>query len=334
MSGLRRVVPHKSVIFVTTSIEEGLMFTANPLIRLIVCSCIARALAHHPIKICDIVVEATHIHFLIVVYNPDDLRGFMERFKTESAFAINGILGRETGTVWCKGYDSTVILDPDKTVEKIAYIYSNPAKDGLVDNIDEFPGFNSWRHFTNGAWETTVPGKLLPRAAYGALPKRNLTQDDYRRFARDISQGMQDLDFELYGIKTWLECFGITDSAEIASYRDRVIAAVRKIEQEFREERAKDKVPVMGAERLKKTRPGTPYRPSRSGKKTYCLSSDISLKVAFIMHVKALIRRGREVLERWREGDLSVPYPPGLYPPNLPRNIYPLDWPGLRMVTE
>ena len=46
--------------------------------------------------------------------------GFMERFKCETAHAVNRLLGRRQVTVWCKGYDSPVILTLDDLVEKLA----------------------------------------------------------------------------------------------------------------------------------------------------------------------------------------------------------------------
>ncbi len=184
MSHIRKVVPHNAVYFVTTSVEEGLMLTPNPLINLIITSCMARANILHPVKICHFIVQATHIHFILVVHNPDDLKGFMERFKTESAHAMNRLLGRKKRTFWCEGYDSPVILDPLKVVEKIAYIYSNPSRDGLLDTIEHHSsvGVNSWLHTLSGNESSDVSTKFLKRGDYSPLPEQDLTYGDYKNW--------------------------------------------------------------------------------------------------------------------------------------------------------
>ena len=34
---------------------------------------------------------------------------------------------------------------------------------------------------------------------------------------------------------------------------------------------------------------------------------------------KALMQKARAVRQRWKLGDVAVPYPPGLYPPGMPK---------------
>jgi hypothetical protein len=60
--------------------------------------------------ICHLLVEATHLHIIKVVHNPDDIQKFMRHFKTDSADFLNKILGRKRRTVWQNGYDSPRVL--------------------------------------------------------------------------------------------------------------------------------------------------------------------------------------------------------------------------------
>jgi REP element-mobilizing transposase RayT len=334
MPRLRRVVPHRSALFVTTSVEEGLMLTANPLIALTLTSCMARALRLWPVRICDFVVEATHIHFLLVVYNPEDLRGFMERFKTESAIALNRLMNRRSRTFWRKGYDSPVLLDVDKAVEKLCYLYTNPAKDNLVNSIDEYPGLTSWQHFVSASSPSCseyalIATKLLARRDFTPLPQRKLTSTDYEELAQSLGEGKPDLSFPLYHSGAWLSCFGITDPEEQEAYRTRIIETVRSMEKAFHQERTEKGHPVIGASALTATRPGTAYAPQRKGRRTLCLSFNLSLRSAFIIQVKALVAKGKEVLSLWKKGATACPYPSGLYPPCIPKLLYPLQWHGV-----
>ena len=86
-------------MFCTLSIEEGLLLLANPLCESIIKTCLARASALYPVRICHVIVEATHVHMIIVVMDPDHVSEFFRYFKAESAHMINRLLGRNKRTV-------------------------------------------------------------------------------------------------------------------------------------------------------------------------------------------------------------------------------------------
>lgn len=104
--------PHKSVLFCTFSLEEKLLLLANALCQALVKSCLARACKLYPVRICHMIVEATHIHLVLVVTDPDHVQAFFRHFKTESAHMIDALLRRAKRTLWCEGYDSPIVLTP------------------------------------------------------------------------------------------------------------------------------------------------------------------------------------------------------------------------------
>jgi hypothetical protein len=63
----------------------------------------------------------------------------------------------------------------------------------------------------------------------------------------------------------------------------------------------------------------TTYRPNRKGRRMWCLSERRSLRLAFIKFFKELMRQARAVRKRWKMGNFTVPYPPGLHPPSMPK---------------
>ena len=75
------------------------MLPANYLTEFIVMAALLRAQKHHPVVISHFLVSGTHIHMIVRVDNPEDIPGFMERFKTESAHYINRSLGRKKRTI-------------------------------------------------------------------------------------------------------------------------------------------------------------------------------------------------------------------------------------------
>ncbi len=325
MPRLPKVHLNGSVLFITTSVEQDFMFPANPLIKEIIKSCLAIAQSHHPIEISHIIMQSTHVHFTAMVHNPNDIPGFMERFKTESAHRINRLLGRKKRTIWCQGYDSTIILDLEKAIEKIVYIYDNPVKDGLVESIDNYPGISSWHHFKKGQSKATFKTYLIPRDALHKLEDRALFIDDYERERRQLLIKKRKIKFQI-NLNSWMKAFLITDPKEQEEINQNIIDAVRAKEKDQKEIRKSEKISVCGAAKLMLQRPGSAFIPEREGKKTICIASDKKIRISFIQSIKLLISQAREILLQWRKGNFLAQYPIGLYPPSLPKRAEAFGW--------
>ncbi len=105
----RILLPH-TVVMITSRVQQGLPFTCTPLLELLLWSALTVAYNHHPIRIIAFVVMGNHLHLIALVEDPVQIESFMERFKCETAHAVNRLLGRRQVTVWCEGYDSPTIL--------------------------------------------------------------------------------------------------------------------------------------------------------------------------------------------------------------------------------
>jgi REP element-mobilizing transposase RayT len=313
MSRLPKVILNKSVLAITTSVEEGLMFPPNALMNDLLVGCLAKAQAHHPLRICDILIEATHVHMIAVVDDPNDVKGFMERFKTESAHAVNRLLGRKKRTVWCEGYDAPSLLTPEDVVHKIAYTYENPSKDGLEDRIEHYPGVSGFCF--RGKESGVMEAPLVARDDFGHLPQRELTAEDYRDLAKKLGYGKQRIQLKL-SPNAWMECFEIAHPQE---YNERIIEEIRSRERRHRADRKEAQSGVIGARRLVTTPVGRRFLPQRSGKRMWCICWNREIRRKFIRWAKELVSQARAVLERWRMEDRTATYPPGLYPPGMPK---------------
>lgn len=309
--------PHGSVLFCTFCVEEGLLLLANPLCQAIVKSCLARAFELYPVRICHIIVEATHIHLVLVVINPDHVEAFFRHFKTESAHMINGLLGRNKRTLWCEGYDSPIVLTPLRALIAIAYLYSNPAKDNLEVSIDRYPGFSSWRMFQSG--RLSRQWKRLRRPQFTAITRDANNLRGYTKLAEAIVADSDEVQTFTLEPNAWMEAFGYHSPEEQRRLNERLIARIRLLEERAEKKREQEKKRVMGRERLIAQVFDTTYRPERTGRRMWCLSEKRSVRVEFITFFKALMQKARAVRERWKLGDFTVPYPPGLYPPSMPK---------------
>lgn len=309
--------PHGSVLFCTFSLEEGLLLLANPLCQAIVKSCLARACKLYPVRICHILVEATHIHLILVVINPDHVEAFFRHFKTDSAHMINRLLGRKKRTLWCEGYDSPIVLTPKRALIAIAYLYSNPAKDNLETSIDRYPGFSSWKMFQSGNF--TRQWKRLRRPQFTAVTKDANNQRGLTKLAENILAASDEVQTFTLEPNAWMEAFGFHSPEQQQKINENLIARIRLLEARAQKKRTREKKRVLGRERLLTQVFDTSYRPQRIGRRMWCLSEKRSVRVAFIRFFKELMQKARAVRERWKLGDVTVPYPPGLYPPSMPK---------------
>lgn len=312
----RKIICNNTVLFITTSVEEGFMFPLNPLTELVLLTSLAKAQALHPLEVCAFLFEPTHAHFLVRVDNPDDVRGFMERFKTESAHAVNRLLNRPKRTIWCEGYDSPIIPTIEAVTQKLVYIYEQPSKDCLEDSIECYPGLSSWDAFRSG--RTTWKTVFVPRDGFSALPPGYLTHASYRALVRKISRKRKRASFTI-SPDAWTKCFDITPNELEEVYED-LCSRLREKEKEHRAWRAQAGQALVGARTLSLTPIGAPYTPrSRDGLRMYCHCEDRAVRQEIITWIKTLIADGQEVYERWKRGDYSLSYPLGLYPPAMPK---------------
>jgi hypothetical protein len=280
-------------------------------------SCLAAACGLYPVKICHIIVEATHIRLVLVVINPDHVEAFFRHFKTESAHMINGLLGRNKRTLWCEGYDSPIVLTPTRALIAVAYLYANPAKDNLETSIDRYPGFSSWKMFQSG--KVTRHWKRLRRPQFTAITRDANNFRGYSKRAEEILASSNEIQTFTLEPNAWMEAFGYHLPEEQRKLNEDLVARIRLLEDRAEKKRVREKKSVFGRERLLAQVFDTSYRPKRKGRRMWCLSEKRSVRVEFIRFFKALMQKARAVREKWKLGDVTVPYPPGLYPPSMPK---------------
>jgi hypothetical protein len=230
---------------------------------------------------------------------------------------INGLLGRNKRTLWCEGYDSPIVLTPTRALIAIAYLYANPAKDNLETSIDRYPGFSSWKMFQSG--KVTRHWKRLRRPQFTAITRDANNLRGYSKRAEEILASSNEVQTFTLEPNAWMEAFGYHLPEEQRKLNEHLVARIRLLEDRAEKERVREKKSVFGRERLLAQVFDTSYRPKRKGRRMWCLSEKRSVRVEFIRFFKALMQKARAVRQKWKLGDVTVPYPPGLYPPSMPK---------------
>lgn len=316
----------KTLIWVTTTVEQGMPLPPTPVMNVIIRSCLAQAQALYPVTVCDFVFMATHCHKFLLVENPEHIKDFMCRFKTESAHAINSILGRSKRTVWCEGYDSPVILSLEKAVEKLAYTYANPANANLVQSIEHYPGVTSWAALCSGEEEVVWSCPRITRPEVPFLGTKRISFTKLSQVAEQLEAAAKARQPFVINPLAWLEHYGVTDPNEKESIRKRIIRRVRALEEEAIEARQRERIEVIGTQNLREQPLDTTFLPIRDGKRMWCLSDSKEQRIAFIEFVKDLLAEAKDVVQRWIRGDMTKAFPMGLYPPSFPRRVEPLPY--------
>ncbi len=117
----------------------------------------------------------------------------------------------------------------------------------------------------------------------------------------------------------WMEAFGYRSPEEHQRINKRLVERIRLLEHRAARLRVANNKRIIGREKLVNQVLDITYRPKRSGRRMWCLSEKRSVRVTFIRFFRELMHKARAVRQRWKMGDLTVSYPPGLYPPSMPK---------------
>ncbi len=305
----------------TSRVQQGLPFMCTPLMELILWSALGVAQSLYPVKVIAFVVMGNHIHLIVLVEDPTVVVSFMERFKCETAHAINRLLGRRQVTVWCEGYDSPTILTIDDLVEKLAYVYANPIRAHRVASINGYQGVSSWRMFTSGQAIREV--KRIRRTFLVPIAKGKVSVGTRLQEASLVeSQVKEILSFEL-SPNAWTTAFPNQSTPEYL--KERLLRRVQEIEAQMLIVREQGRIRLPSESEVTCQPIDISYSPKKFGKRMWCICGDMPLRIAFISFIKNLREKARKIKSEWLQGNWTAPFPVGLFPPNQPlvANILP-----------
>ena len=325
MPSPRRAFMNNTAVFVTTRIEEGLPLVPTGFMNMIIWSVLAKAQALYPdVAVCAFIFLLNHFHMLLAVEDPEQVSKFTGYVKQEIAHAVNRLLNRRQKTIWKAEYDAPTVLDFEKLLAVLAYIYLNPVEAGLECTVGDYPGVSSW-----GMMKTDNPSRWC----------ETISRDSVRRHQTPKSPHLQDksicnhfkevsklsLRFDLKAF-AWKKCFSETLGKSDTELKGLLLERITKRECELAEERKKRGITVLGKSALVCSSMLKEYTPKKHGKRMLCLASCKELRVEYITFYKNLCARAKAVYEKWKAFDYSEAYPEGLFPPSLTRRTNIFKW--------
>jgi hypothetical protein len=209
-----------------------------------------------------------------------------------------------------------MLLTPETAIQKIVYLYTNPSKDNLEDSIERYPGLSSWKAFKGGKCSRKCA--RIRRDEVFPLRSTEMSLAQYQGLARRLRNKSRSTHTFRVFPNAWMSAFGIEDS-EVKEVNESILMQVREKEAEYRALRHAEDRTVIGANRLMLQPIDTSYTPHREGRKMWVLSTDKALRKECITWIKSLVEEARRVYGLWKKGDFSCPFPPGLFPPSMPK---------------
>lgn len=302
--------------------RKGLPLVAYQLIELLIGSAISRTQREEKVTLCHDIWNGSHPHMLVVTRDSEQCTRFYGEIQKRITDGIKRLLGLKHLDLWEGTAMVGQIKDQQAAVERIAYMYANPAQDDLEESIEKFPGYSSWRCFRKAqprldAEDIEIyPWIRLP--SIPRIPDRALTPHEDLTVCRKLRKSNRERHKLVRKPNAWMSCFGIESQDEIAQINARIVERLRQKESAESQRRTKLKKKVLGAHRLRSQKVLQAHTPKKRGRKIFIITSINELRVKLIADFKQFCFECRECLRRWRSGEYDVQWPPGAFKPPLP----------------
>ena len=146
---------------------------------------------------------------------------------------------------------------------------------------------------------------------------QSLSESGFKRKTRILSKFAGKPRVLPIDCNDWLKAFGIEDK-EVEKINSNIREVILEKEDDIQKEFVNDGRKFMGAKRLRNQGINLDYNSKRSGRKMWCISSDIKERKIYLNFVKRLAKEAREVYLMWKSGATNLAMPIGMFPPRMP----------------
>ena len=283
------------VVHVTNRVIEGLPFVARESVKDVILGIMARGQSMHPMHICCFLFMGNHYH-MILAGKAHKLSRFMNYIDGEIAKSFQRLTGRYEGKFWKGRYKEQKLATPLDVARKMAYIYSNPIRAGLVSHPREYPGLSSYGQ------EGHIPARWIrPSRLKRLFPRysRFTERKDYLHVRKNSER--------FYTLKVthdgWVNFFD--DELPRDFYKDLIQTEDRR---------------YLGARALREQSLDREWKPKKRSRTPFVICHDKELRLSLIKSYKLFVEECKKAWELFKEGFSDVLFPRGCFmPPRLAR---------------
>ena len=297
-----RLLPHPGAVVEITqrTIQGRYLFKPSPRLNAIVVGCLARAQKLTGAQVHAVAMMSNHFHLLLSFETVEQMSRFMCHLKTNISKEVGRIHDWE-GSLFAGRYASIPLSDePEIQVERLKYILSQGAKEGLVLSPRDWPGVHAARALAEGQ------------------PLRGVWVDRTKLYqARQKDRSVREADFtheeELHLAP--LPCWADLDDA---TRRREVNRLLEEIEVKTLEKHRREGTVPLGAEAIRRRQPDErPNRLAKSPRPRFHAATKAAFQ-ALLEGYREVYAEYRAAAERLASGDRNVVFPENCFPPRLP----------------
>lgn len=263
---------------------------------------LGRAQAKHGMTVCAVVALSSHYHLLVRPRDGRHLAEFMCFLKTNLAKEIGGRLRGLEGPFFGRRYHSTTVSEEEAAqVGVLRYVLGHGVKEGLVDEVRQWPGVHSAADLIDG---TSPRGVWIDRTAAWASPPP--TEDPSQRLPSS-----QEVELSLSPLPCW-------EHLPDVDWRQAVADLVDDIDRQGAAERLLTGKSSLGVEAVLAQDPfGRPENVERSPQPRFHAVARQVLE-SMVEIWRQVLRAYYSASEALRAGDRMAVFPEGTFPPALP----------------
>ncbi len=321
----RRRIVSKRCYEIGFRARQGLPLVAYDTIKLLLGSAIARTQRDDKVLLCHDIWNGSHAHIIVVALDSQKCTQFYGEIQKRITDAMKRFLNLDYLDLWEGAPMVAEIADLNKAIDRVKYLYGNPAKDSLVATIGDFPGFSSWNEFQrsldkpDAVTEENFPWIRLP--SIPKLSSRHLSSEEDQALVKKLREDNKKCHPLKRHINAWMRCFGITGAAEVKAINEKILRSIGDYEEGFRLTRADAGHTVVGAPRVRTQPILKPHKPPPRERNIFVFSSIDELRISKIEEHDVFCDDCSDRLVRWRKGEVNVEWPPGAFKPPLPPTV-------------
>ncbi len=294
------------VVHSTSRTVVGLPFVHRLYMTKIIQGMMARAQEKYPVQIVAFLWMPNHVH-LILTGRANLISNFNNLLNGEIAQMIKRIFpGLFQSNVWESRPHEQLIKQPHDVIEKLRYLYCNPAKANIVTSIDDYQGVSSWKMFTSGTHRLNF--RWLPRRSLKPLPKILSTAQEHTllKELEDKSPSEHYLTIHPYA---WKKCFPESRNWSDDDIFQQIVRNVRIFEQDLATKRRY-------FPKVKKdcNDPNPDYKPTSKTPTPFVICSDKDKRRQYIQSYHNFRRTLSEAIQKIIKGKLKRPWTAKLIP--------------------
>jgi len=261
----------------------------------------ARYTTRHEVVLYALAIEGNHIH-QVNLFPKANRAHYMRDFNSTVARAVARYQrDYPGGRLWARRYSSDFIAGKESIEEYFFYTVLQPVKDGLVDDIRDYPGYNCFEDAITG---TARKYKVVKWKQY----------NDAKRW----NPGVSIEEYTEHCVLRYGRLPGYEELSQV-EYADLMRRKLKERTAELLAGRTNNG--SVGAEKLRLVKPGAlPKKTKKSGPMDHrprILSTNaISWSEANTWYFGVFFEH-RRCSELYRAGDLTVKFPDGTYKPPL-----------------